>query len=319
MSASVPTLLDISDLHLVIGDRPILRGISISVAPGKVVGLVGESGAGKTMVGRIVLGIQPHNAWITDGKVVFDQDDITHQNEQQRAHLLGREIALVPQNPMTALNPVARIEPQITDVLCMHMGLDRRAARARALELLQSVHLREPERLLRQFPHELSGGMRQRVLIAIAFACKPRLIIADEPTTALDVTVQAQILWLLRDLQKRLDLAVVFVTHDLGVAAEIADFAAVMYGGRIVEQAPIRELFRRPAHPYTAGLMQATVRRGQKGRPLVPIAGSPPSLISLPPGCAFAPRCPLAQDVCATAPPVRAVAMEHTARCHLVA
>ena len=271
MSARVPTLLDISDLHLVIGDRPILRGISISVAPGKVVGLVGESGAGKTMVGRIVLGIQPHNAWITDGKVVFDQDDITHQNEQQRAHLLGREIALVPQNPMTALNPVARIEPQITDVLCMHMGLDRRAARARALELLQSVHLREPERLLRQFPHELSGGMRQRVLIAIAFACKPRLIIADEPTTALDVTVQRQILRLLQELQQNSGTAVLFITHDLGVVSKICDEVHVMHGGRILESAPVAQLFQCPEHPYTQALMAATPRYDRPGEMLQPI------------------------------------------------
>jgi oligopeptide/dipeptide ABC transporter ATP-binding protein len=162
--------------------------------------------------------------------------------------------------------------------------------------------------------------MRQRAMIAIALACEPELLLADEPTTALDVTVQAQILWLLRDLQKRLDLAVIFVTHDLGVAAEIADDAAVMYAGRIVEQAPIRELFRRPAHPYTAGLMQATVRRGQKGRPLVPIAGAPPNLVALPPGCAFAPRCPGAVEVCTTtAPSFHPVAPGHTARCHLVA
>ena len=271
MSARVPTLLDISDLHLVIGDRPILRGISISVAPGKVVGLVGESGAGKTMLGRIVLGIQPHNAHITHGKVVFDQHDITHQNERQRAHLLGREIALVPQNPMTALNPVARIEPQITDVLCMHMGLDRRAARARALELLQSVHLREPERLLRQFPHELSGGMRQRVLIAIAFACKPRLIIADEPTTALDVTVQRQILRLLQELQQNSGTAVLFITHDLGVVSKICDEVHVMHGGRILESAPVAQLFQRPGHPYTRALMAATPRYDRPGEMLRPI------------------------------------------------
>ena len=162
--------------------------------------------------------------------------------------------------------------------------------------------------------------MRQRAMIAIALACEPELLLADEPTTALDVTVQAQILWLLRDLQKRLDLAVIFVTHDLGVAAEIADAAAVMYAGRIVEQAPIRELFRRPAHPYTAGLMQATVRRGQKGRPLVPIAGTPPNLVTLPAGCAFAPRCPSVREVCTTTEPVsHAVASDHTARCHLIA
>ena len=271
MTGSIPALLDITDLQLVIADRPILRGISISVAPGKVVGLVGESGAGKTMLGRIVLGIQPHNAHITHGKVLFDQHDIAHQNERQRAHLLGREIALVPQNPMTALNPVARIEPQITDVLCMHMGLDRRAARARALELLQSVHLREPERLLRQFPHELSGGMRQRVLIAIAFACKPRLIIADEPTTALDVTVQRQILRLLQELQQNSGTAVLFITHDLGVVSKICDEVHVMHGGRILESAPVAQLFQRPEHPYTRALMSATPRYDRPGEMLRPI------------------------------------------------
>jgi peptide/nickel transport system ATP-binding protein len=244
--------------------------------------------------------------------------DVNRLGERAREALRGEVVSLVFQEPMTALDPVYTIGAQIAETLARR-GLDRTAGRARARALLDLVQVPSPERCLASYPHEISGGMRQRAMIAIALACEPALLLADEPTTALDVTVQAQILWLLRDLQKRLDLAVVFVTHDLGVAAEIADFAAVMYGGRIVEQAPIRELFRRPAHPYTAGLMQATVRRGQKGRPLVPIAGSPPSLISLPPGCAFAPRCPLAQDVCATAPPVRAVAMEHTARCHLVA
>jgi peptide/nickel transport system ATP-binding protein len=177
-----------------------------------------------------------------------------------------------------------------------------------------------PERCLSSYPHEISGGMRQRAMIAIALAGEPALLLADEPTTALDVTVQAQILWLLRDLQKRLDLAVIFVTHDLGVAAEIADDAAVMYAGRIVEQASIRDLFRRPAHPYTTGLMQATVRRGQKGRPLVPITGAPPNLAALPPGCAFAPRCPVARETCTTtAPAFHPVAPGHAARCHLVA
>jgi len=192
--------------------------------------------------------------------------------------------------------------------------------RRRARELLDLVQVPSPERCLASYPHEISGGMRQRAMIAIALACEPELLLADEPTTALDVTVQAQILWLLRDLQKRLHLAVIFVTHDLGVAAEIADDAAVMYAGRIVEQAPIRELFRRPAHPYTTGLMQATVRRGQKGRPLVPITGTPPNLLALPIGCAFAPRCPSAREVCTTAEPVsHSVAFGHTARCHLIA
>jgi peptide/nickel transport system ATP-binding protein len=271
MTDGISALLDISDLHLAIGDRPILRGISISAAPGKVVGLVGESGAGKTMLGCVVLGIQPHNACITSGQVVFDEQDITHLSERQRAHLLGREIALVPQNPMTALNPVARIEPQIIDVLSMHMGLDRSSARTRALELLQSVHLREPERLLRQYPHELSGGMRQRVLIAIAFACKPRLIIADEPTTALDVTVQRQILRLLKELQQTSGTAVLFITHDLGVVSKICDEVHVMHGGRILESAPVAQLFQCPEHPYTQALVAATPRYDRPGEMLQPI------------------------------------------------
>ena len=188
-----------------------------------------------------------------------------------------------------------------------------------ARELLDLVQVPSPERCLASYPHEISGGMRQRAMIAIALACEPELLLADEPTTALDVTVQAQILWLLRDLQRRLGLAVIFVTHDLGVAAEIADDAAVMYGGRIVEHAPVRELFRVHAHPYTEGLMQATVRRGQKGRALVPIPGAPPNLVALPAGCAFAARCPHVKPVCVdTLPPLHGVAAGHVARCHLV-
>jgi peptide/nickel transport system ATP-binding protein len=265
------TLLDIHDLHLSIAGRPILRGVSLGVPAGEVIGLVGESGAGKTMLGRVVLGIQPRNARITSGHVIFGERDITHLSERERAHLLGREIALVPQNPMTALNPVARIEPQITDVLRMHLGLDRSAARMRAIELLHCVHLREPERLLRRYPHELSGGMRQRVLIAIAFACKPRLIIADEPTTALDVTVQRQILRLLKELQQTSGTAVLFITHDLGVVSKICDEVHVLYGGRILESAPVVQLFQNPAHEYTRALMAATPRYDRPAEMLRPI------------------------------------------------
>jgi peptide/nickel transport system ATP-binding protein len=226
---------------------------------------------------------------------------------------------MVFQEPMTALDPVYTIGRQIEETLVEHRGLDRAAARRRARELLDLVQVPSPERCLAAYPHEISGGMRQRAMIAIALAGEPELLLADEPTTALDVTVQAQILWLLRDLQRRLGLAVIFVTHDLGVAAEIADDAAVMYGGRIVEQAPVRELFRAPAHPYTEGLMQATVRRGQKGRALIPIPGAPPNLAALPPGCAFALRCPHVKPVCfETLPSFHAVAPGHAARCHLV-
>jgi peptide/nickel transport system ATP-binding protein len=264
-------LLDIHELELRIGVARILRRVSLHVEPGQIVGLVGESGAGKSMVGRVVLGIAPMNARVTHGEVIFAGRDITHLPEAQRRPLLGRDIAFIPQNPMTALNPVVRIEPQVTDVLRMHLGLDAAAAHARALELLQSVHLREPERVLRQYPHELSGGMRQRVLIAIAFACRPKLIIADEPTTALDVTVQKQILRLIRELQSQSGTALLFITHDFGVVAKLCDRVAVMHGGRILESAASAQLFARPAHEYTRALLDATPRYDRPGGLLRPV------------------------------------------------
>ena len=294
--------------------------VTFSLEAGKVLALLGESGSGKSVTLRAILGLHQGARTRVSGEVLVKGRDVNQLDERAREALRGSVVSLVFQEPMTALDPVYTIGKQIEETLAQHRNLARAAARRRARELLDLVQVPSPERCLASYPHEISGGMRQRAMIAIALACEPELLLADEPTTALDVTVQAQILWLLRDLQKRLDLAVIFVTHDLGVAAEIADDAAVMYAGRIVEQAPIRELFRRPAHPYTAGLMQATVRRGQKGRPLVPIAGAPPNLVALPPGCAFAPRCPVALEVCTTTTPAfHPVAAGHTARCHLVA
>ncbi|HKC07588.1 MAG TPA: ABC transporter ATP-binding protein [Methylomirabilota bacterium] len=294
--------------------------VTFSLEAGRVLALLGESGSGKSVTLRAILGLHQGARTRVSGEVLVKGRDVNRLDERAREALRGSVVSLVFQEPMTALDPVYTIGEQITETLAQHRGLDRAAARRRARELLDLVQVPSPERCLASYPHAISGGMRQRAMIAIALACEPELLLADEPTTALDVTVQAQILWLLRDLQKRLDLAVIFVTHDLGVAAEIADDAAVMYGGRIVEQAPIRELFRRPAHPYTAGLMQATVRRGQKGRPLVPIAGAPPNLAALPPGCAFAPRCPGAIEICVSTPPsFHPVAPGHIARCHLVA
>ncbi len=254
-------LLDIRDLDLTLDRRVrLLRRVSLQVDAGRIVGLVGESGAGKTMVSRTVLGIVPASARVTHGSVIFDGRDITRLAEDERRHILGREIAFIPQNPMTALNPVVRIEPQVTDVLRLHLGLGRAASRSRALELLKDVHLHEPERVLRAYPHELSGGQRQRVLIAIAFACRPKLIIADEPTTALDVTVQKQILRLIRQLQRNSGTAMLFITHDLGVVAKLCDHVVVMHGGRVLESASAAQLFSQPAHEYTRALFAATPR-----------------------------------------------------------
>ena len=267
-------LLDIRDLDLHLNARPpvrLLRRVSLAVQAGQIVGLVGESGAGKTMVGRVVLGIAPANSRVTGGAVVFDGRDITHLSESGRRHLLGREIAFIPQNPMTALNPVERIEPQMTDVLRMHLGMTRDAAHGRALALLREVRLREPEKVLRQYPHELSGGMRQRVLIAVAFACKPKLVIADEPTTALDVTVQKQILRLIRELQRNSGTAILFITHDLGVVAKLCDHVTVMHSGRVLESAPAAQLFSNPAHDYTRALFAAIPRFDRPGDLLQPI------------------------------------------------
>jgi peptide/nickel transport system ATP-binding protein len=318
------SLLTVRDLSVSFETRDgsvrAVNDVTFSLEAGRVLALLGESGSGKSVTLRAILGLHQGANSRVSGEVLVKGRDVNRLDERAREELRGGVVSLVFQEPMTALDPVYTIGAQIAETLVQHRDLDRAAARRRARELLDLVQVPSPERCLASYPHEISGGMRQRAMIAIALACEPELLLADEPTTALDVTVQAQILWLLRDLQKRLDLAVIFVTHDLGVAAEIADDAAVMYAGRIVEQAPIRELFRRPAHPYTAGLMQATVRRGQKGRPLVPIAGVPPNLAALPPGCAFAPRCPGVLAICTTTTPsFHPVAAGHTARCHLVA
>ena len=268
------TILSIRDLHLAIGDRrraPILRGVSLDIAPGEVHGLVGESGAGKTMIGKAVLGIQPSRARITGGSVTFDGRDITHLPERERRRLMGRGLGLIPQDPMTSLNPAARVGGQIADVLRLHMGMGRAAARERTLELLNDVRIRAPERVLRQYPHELSGGMRQRVLIAIAFACRPKLIVADEPTTALDVTVQRQVLALIKEMQAHDGASILFVTHDLGVVAKICDRVTVLHAGRVLEAGDVRRIVGAPEHDYTRALMAATPRHDRPGDELRPV------------------------------------------------
>jgi len=268
-------ILSVNDLRLEIVSRrrrtPILRGVSMDVKAGEVHGLVGESGAGKTMIGKVILGIQPSRSRITGGSVIFDGRDITHLSERERRALMGQGLALIPQDPMTSLNPAYRIGKQIIDVLTLHLGLSTAKARDRALELLNDVHIREPERVLTQYPHELSGGMRQRVLIAIAFACRPKLIIADEPTTALDVTVQRQVLALIKEMQDHEGGSILFVTHDLGVVAKICDRVTVLHGGRVLEQGDTRQIIEAPAHAYTRALMAATPRYDRPGDALQPV------------------------------------------------
>jgi len=276
--------------------------VSFHVNAGETLGLVGESGSGKSVTALSILRLIQRPGRIAGGRIVFKGRDLLTLDEREMQKVRGAGMALVFQEPMTALNPVFTIGNQIEETLMVH-GLARgRAARSRAIELLDAVSMPEPERRVRDYPHQLSGGLRQRALIALALACSPALVIADEPTTALDVTIQAQILDLLRDLQKRLGLALLLITHDLGVVAEMADRVAVMYAGRIIEEAPVRELFRDPRHPYTRGLL-ASIPGGARGSKLQAIHGTVPPIGHLPPGCAFAPRCPNRFEPCDVAPP----------------
>jgi peptide/nickel transport system ATP-binding protein len=270
--------LAIEDLKVALrnGAAPVLRGVTLQVQPGEVRGLVGESGAGKSMIGRAVLGLLPTDARITAGRISFEGSDLVAMREADRRHLLGRRIALIPQDPMTSLNPVRRVGAQLTSLLRHHLGLSKSAALARATELLVEVAIREPERLLTLYPHEISGGMRQRVLIAMAFACDPALVIADEPTTALDVTVQRQVLQLVERLRLRHGAAVLFVTHDLGVVAKICRTVTVLHAGRVLEEGETRDVLVRPRHPYTRALLAATPRADRPAEALRPV---PPALI----------------------------------------
>ena len=273
-------VLSIRDLHVAIGRGAeaanILRGVSLELEPGEVRGLVGESGAGKSMLGRAVLGLLPANARFGGGTILFEGRDLLAMREPERRDLLGRRIALVPQDPMTSLNPVRRVGVQIAMVLRRHLGLSRRAATARAAELLAEVAIRDPRRVLDLYPHEISGGMRQRVLIAMAFACDPSLVIADEPTTALDVTVQRQVLQLVERLRKSHNAAVLFVTHDLGVVAKICRTMSVLHAGRVLEEGDTADVLARPRHPYTRALLAATPRADRPADALRPV---PPDLI----------------------------------------
>jgi oligopeptide/dipeptide ABC transporter ATP-binding protein len=270
--------------------------VSFTLPKGRVLAVIGESGSGKSAMLRSIIGIQPRSA-LVGGEVIVEGRDLLALPPRERARSRGRDVAMVFQDPLTALDPVFTVERQLTETIRRHMDLSKSAARDRAVELLRLVQIPSPKERLGAYPFELSGGMRQRVVIAMALSCNPKVLLADEPTTALDVTVQARILDLIKELQSGSDMGVVIVTHDLAVAAEVADDVAVMYGGKLVETGPVADVLLDPAHPYTIGLLEANVRPGQPEPPRS-IPGAPPSLARLPDGCAFAPRCEHATVTC---------------------
>ncbi len=315
-------LLVVDDLHTAFrtsrGTVRAVDGVSLTVSRGETLGIVGESGSGKTVLSRSIMGLVPVRDVIRSGTVTFAGHQLTAMSPAQLRQVWGAELSMIFQDPMTALNPVKRIGKQITESLRLHLGMDRGEANAQAIELLRSVGIPSPQERIGWYPFQLSGGMRQRVMIAIALACAPRLVMADEPTTGLDVTVQAQILDLFADLQRERHMAVILVTHDLGVVASRADHIVVMYAGRVVEQAPTHTLFADTHMPYTRALMDSIPRLSEpSGTRLQAIAGRPPDLIKPPPGCRFAPRCPYAQDKCRESePPLRtAASADHLFAC----
>jgi oligopeptide/dipeptide ABC transporter ATP-binding protein len=301
--------LEVRDLSTTLftrrGEMPAVDGLSLSVGAGETVALVGESGCGKSLSALSIMRLLPDPpARIVGGSVLLNGRDLVALSEEAMREIRGQEIGMVFQDPLSSLNPVATVEKQIAEVLRTHTDLDRAQARTRALELLEQVGMPDAARRLDAYPHQLSGGMCQRVMIACAIACRPSVLIADEPTTALDVTVEAQVLGLLERLQADSGMAMIFITHDLGVVAEIADHVVVMYAGRKVEEAPVDDLFAAPLHPYTAGLIAATpVPGAQRAARLADIPGMVPPLNALPAGCAFAPRCKRALDACWKAKP----------------
>jgi oligopeptide/dipeptide ABC transporter ATP-binding protein len=288
---------------------------SFNIAQGRALAIIGESGSGKSALLRSIVGLLAPNAEV-HGEVLLEGRDLLGMRRRDREAMRGRKVAMVFQDPLTALDPVFTVEKQLTETLRRHLGLSAAAAKQRAISLLEAVQIPSPEQRLESYPFELSGGMRQRVLIAMALACEPVLLLADEPTTALDVTVQARVLRLIRGLQTDRNLSMILVTHDLAVAAQVADDIAVMYAGRLVEMGPVADIVRSPSHPYTRGLLEANIQPGQKQAPRV-ITGAPPNLLRLPAGCAFAPRCPNSTVTCWTERPEgHPTGIEQWAACH---
>ncbi|QKV92758.1 ABC transporter ATP-binding protein [Streptomyces sp. NA02950] len=301
-------LLEVRDLHVEFHTREGLakavNGVNYSVRAGETLAVLGESGSGKSVTAQAIMGIldMPPGK-IPQGQILYRGEDMLTMSGEERRKIRGRKIAMIFQDALSALNPVLSVGYQLGEMFRVHQGLSKKEAKAKAIELMDRVRIPAAKERVGDYPHQFSGGMRQRIMIAMALALEPDLIIADEPTTALDVTVQAQVMDLLAELQREYNMGLILITHDLGVVADVADKIAVMYAGRIVETAPVHELYKRPAHPYTRGLLDSIPRLDRKGQELYAIKGLPPNLLKIPSGCAFNPRCPKAQDICTTEVP----------------
>ena len=320
MSENTTHLLSVKDLHTSFttdhGDVQAVNGVSFNLDAGKVLGIVGESGSGKSVTAYSIMQILADNGRITSGEILYKGEDISRWSESRMQDFRGKCCSIIFQDPMTSLNPVFTIGSQIAEAVLLHTKSSKREAMEKALEMLKLVGINEPEKRLKQYPYELSGGMRQRVMIAMALACEPDILIADEPTTALDVTIQAQILELMQSLQKKLGLAIIMVTHDLGVIAEMCDEIVVMYGGRFCERGTADEIFYNPRHEYTRGLLRSIPNITNMKERLVPISGTPINMLNMPKGCAFCARCDKAMKICLEQVPEERIINEyHRASC----
>lgn len=320
MSENTTHLLSVKDLHTSFttdhGDVQAVNGVSFNLDAGKVLGIVGESGSGKSVTAYSIMQILADNGRITSGEILYKGEDISRWGESRMQDFRGKCCSIIFQDPMTSLNPVFTIGSQIAEAVLLHTKSSKREAMEKALEMLKLVGINEPEKRLRQYPYELSGGMRQRVMIAMALACEPDILIADEPTTALDVTIQAQILELMQSLQKKLGMAIIMVTHDLGVIAEMCDEIVVMYGGRFCERGTADEIFYNPRHEYTRGLLRSIPNITNMKERLVPISGTPINMLNMPKGCAFCARCDKAMKICLEqVPEERIINESHRASC----
>ena len=315
-------LLQVRDLHVEFHTRDgvakAVNGVSCSVGEGETLAVLGESGSGKSVTAQAVMGILDiPPGRITGGEILFGGRDLLRLPAEERRAIRGARMAMIFQDALSSLNPVLSVGYQLGEMFRVHRGASRKESRAKAVELMERVRIPAARARANDYPHQFSGGMRQRIMIAMALALEPQLIIADEPTTALDVTVQAQVMELLAELQREYRMGLILITHDLGVVANVADKIAVMYAGRVVETAPVRELYRAPAHPYTKGLLDSIPRLDQKGQQLNAITGLPPSLLRIPPGCSFHPRCPVARPVChADEPPLYEAGPGRASACH---